>query len=122
MNLTPFVFNKSVPIFCKVVHRCHLHYKQKSGVGLGEVDIKLARNERLTISPLTWTNNMWWVGVRNTASVEEIASFAKSEGNHGRVDIKLATEQERLTMAPQPLSKHALVERRRGTSIGNIAA
>ena len=56
--------------------------------------------------------------------IEEIASFAKREegGEHGRVDTKLATEQERLTMVPQPVSKHALVERRRGTSIGNIAA
>ena len=52
--------------------------------------------------------------MRNTASVEEIASFAKRGGNHGRVDIKLATKQERLTMAPQPLSKHALVERAGG--------
>ena len=58
---------------------------------------------------------MWWVGVRNTASVEEIASFAKrGRGNHWRVDIKLATVQERPTMAPQPLSKHALVERAGG--------
>ena len=78
-------------------------------------DIKLARTERLTI---TWTNNMYSEGVRNTVTYIEGGG---RRGNHGRVDIKLAAEEERPTMAPQPVSKHASVERRRGTGIGNIA-
>ena len=65
---------------------------------MGKVDIKLARNERLTITLFVWTNNMYGGGVMNNASVaashiEPNAGLAK-----GGVGIKLAKE-ERLTMA-----------------------
>ena len=70
-------FNKSVPIFCRVVHGRHLQNKQKAGGGLGEVDIKLAHNERLTITILTCIG---WEGevllVLPPSHIAGIASFA----------------------------------------------
>ena len=60
---------------------------------LGEDDIKLALNERMTITLLTC------IGWELQCSSSHIAGIASFEGESWeRVDIKLATDQERLTM------------------------